>query len=758
MTRGGVRGVGPAGGAGAAGGSGPAGGAGGVAPGRHAHVAPVADGLLVTVGTRRLRVALPADALDDADGRAQVRAALEERLGPLRTWAPREWDGASDGERDGASDGARDGASDGRWDGASDGATHGDAGGPAAETDAPPAVWWWGGAWWACARPDADPARRVVRTHAPDAATAAAWTTAGCTLDLPAAPDPDRAAAVRAAAAAPPGTLVRSVDGRVSTHPLRPWPAVDDVTGVVRALVVRPAEPGLPLGFRHAHGVLPRTGLGWPGWQADPLAPAAVLGCASDVAGAHADDDRADVPSDADADADVDADTDVEEVVPVPAGADVGAAVPDPVAPDVREAVLASAVAHLAGPWTGAAPVTTAPRATLDAAGQASVDPDLLAVTDPAVVADPRSPLRPLDPARPLAWVRGVRAADGAPVQVPARVAHTYVDPGAVADQPASGFPNLVGVGAARTRADAVRVGLAHVVAHDAVARWWRTADAPPPPVLAPPAALADAWSGADVALDLRALPAPAGWVVVLAVVRDAERGLLATGHGAAPCTAPRTSATTRPSCAAGPTPSRTEDSAAGVEHAARTAATDALVQLVTARDLDRPDSRLRAAQAAGLGDVPGLLAHRPDRTYLDAVPPLPDAPAVRPGLLDPLVHLQVGLDPRIVAHVERRLRTAPLGAAVSRAGRPTVGVPGVAPPAAGVPRAVDLADLPAPPTTDVPDPATAVVVDVTPPALAGRGWHAVRVLVPGALRLEPGAFPVRAPAGRRETLPWPGW
>ncbi|WP_265521200.1 YcaO-like family protein [Oerskovia flava] len=597
----------------------------------HAHVAPLAGGLLVTAGARRLHARVPATALADPAGRAQVRAAIEARLGPLVTWP----DGA----------------------------------GPGAALGPPGRVWWFGGAWFGCTDESVQDARRVVRTHAPDEATADAWGTPGVGLDLPVAHDPDLDRVRDALGGLPPDTLLRCTGGELTRHRLRPWPECDPVTGAARAVVVRRPEPGLPPVFRHVHALLPRTELGWPAWQADRLAPAAAF--------SHAD----------------------------PSGRDAlpGAA---------REAALASAVAHLAGPWTGASTVRHASPAELAASGADHLDPQDLAVTDPAVLAHPGSPLSPLEPDRPLAWVQGHRVTDGAPVWVPLRFVHTHADPPPVADQDVSAFHNLAGMAAGRTRDEAVRRGLAHVVSHDAVARWWRSAQAPAPRRLVVPDGLAADWAGAGVRLDLRRVPSRFTWPVVLAVVRDHEHRVLGIGHAAGP-----------------------------LDDAARTAALDALVQLVSARDLDRPDSLVRRAAADGVGAVPGLLDHRPARDYLDAAPVLEVAGApgteplvVRPAALDPMVHLQLGLDPRVQERVAARLgaHDAPSGAGMDAEHHPE--------------RAVDPA-------------AHAVVVETTPPALRGGEWSAVRVLRPRALRLEPAAFPLRPPhTGPRERTPYPGW
>jgi hypothetical protein len=524
-------------------------------------------------------------------------------------------------------------------------------------------VWWHGGAWYAARGDDAPAAAQLLRTGPTPAAVADSWTRPAYDIGLTRRADPRIARIAAAAADLAPDWLLRCVGDDLSRHRLHPWPDIDPVTGVCRRVSVRPAEPGFPAAFRHLHAVLPRTERAWPAWQADRLAPAAELLDVTATPGA------------------------------------------------LLDAATASAVAHLAGPWTEANEVRWASGAELAADGTPHLRPEALAVTDPLVVQHPESPIKPLTDDLGQWWLPAVRVRSAEMVWVPFAFCHTYADPSALPGQPVLGYHNLAGLAAARSRDAAVAAGLAHVVAHDAIARWWRRGGAPAPPRLDTPPTLARAWAGATVGLELRLLPSRFAVPVVLAVVRDDEHGLLAMGH------------------AAGPLP-----------RAGGRAAAEALAQLTAMRDLLEPDGLIRRSGDLGSGTAPGLLAHRPERDYLAVAPGRAVGSAIppRPALRDAMTHLQVGLDPRIRTALEARLADPP-------------------PPPAAQPGAADgPGDLIERVVRSGADP---YLVDVTPPALRGGGWTAVRVLVPGCLRLEPAAFPLPVEAGvRPEPLPYPGW
>lgn len=531
------------------------------------------------------------------------------------------------------------------------------------ETSAPAAamVWWHGGAWYAARGDDAPMAAQLLQTGPTPAAITDSWARPAYAIGLPRQADKRIGRIAAAAADLAPGWLLRSAEDEVSRHRLHPWPDVDPITGICRRVSVRPAEPGFPAAFRHLHAILPLTERAWPAWQADRLAPAA-------------------------------------ELLDVTAGPD-----------SLLDAVTASAVAHLAGPWTKANEVRWATGAQLAADGTSHLRPEALAVTDPLVVRHPGSPLQITTDDLGQWWVPARRLRAAETVWVPYAFCHTYADPPALPGQPVLGYHNLIGLAAGRTRDAAVAAGSAHVIAHDAVARWWRRADAPAPPRLETPPTLARAWSGAAVGLELRLLPSRYTVAVVLAVVRDDEHGLLALGH------------------AAGPVP-----------RAAGRAAADALIQLTAMRDLLDPDGLIRRSGDLGSGAAPGLLDHRPERDYLTVAPGRTVGSSIPPrlALRDAMAHLQVGLDPRVRTAVEARLANPPPGAERGWADGP--------------------ADVVARIVRAGADPH---VVDVTPPALRGGGWTAVRVLVPWCLRLEPAAFPLPAdPGGAAEPLPYPGW
>lgn len=596
----------------------------------HLHLATAADGgLLATTADARFSIDLPAERLASPKARATLRKALADVVDDPVDWAlppaePRRprLEILSPGQ-------------------------------PRRRTCA--AIWWYGGAWYGARGDDVDAATAVLRTGAPDRAVARAWSSPSLRIGLPTLADPRIEWLAAALAGLDAGWLLRNHADVVTRHRLAPWPDQDPVTGVCRRISVRPGEPGFPSAFRHLHASLPRTELSWPGWQADRLAPAAVL------------------------------------VVP-------GTSEEEP-----RERAVASAVAHLAGPWCHA---TTARRGSPDdlrAAGLRRLDPALVASADPALAAHPDSPLTPLRGDRDQWWVPARRVGHLRPVWAPAAFTHTYADPPALPGQPVLGYHNLAGVGAARTVAAAVSAGLRHVLSQDAVARWWRDADAPAPALDVPPR-LRDAWADAALELGLRLLPSRFGVPVVLAVVHDPERTITTLGHAAG--------------------------DAAG---AAIDAAAAALVQLASARDLLDEDGLIRHSDALGAGVAPGLLPYRPRRDYLDCAParPIGTAIAPRPALTDAMTHLQVGLDPRL----QHRLRV--------RLADPARAEPSSWPGVAELVRRGVLVH----------------VVTLTPPPLRRSGWYAVRVLVPGCLRLEPAAFPVRTePGATPEGSPYPGW
>lgn len=417
--------------------------------------------------------------------------------------------------------------------------------------------------------------------------------------------------------------------------PLPLWVRVHD--GPTHPLA--PAEFGLP------QAELPRVDQLVPGWQPDLLAPAPVL------AGTEA---------------------------------------------ERRTAAAASAIAHLAGPWSqeGDGDAVRGDVASLHRSGHPVIDPATVITIDPAVAADPRSPLLGLGSDPHLWWVPVRRPADDAVRWAPVAAVHTgpldrisgAVD-GAV--QPV-GAINLVGLAGGRSREEAIRQALGHVIAHDTVARWWADRDAAPPVH----------WRRWDAHTALGWLPGPYGIPVILAVVTDPDADTTCVGAHAA----------------------------ADPEQAARHAVALAWHQATLLADLARPDGTLRRTglQWGGIRPLPW----RADRRMLDEAPPI-DVPGAgtppRPALGDPLLALQCGLDPRLRSLLRDRLA------------RRTDGAP--------------------PPTDPYDRLAGQVWVrEVTPPRYEGQGWTAVRVLWPGALRIDPPALPCRRPALGGNPYPWPGW
>jgi ribosomal protein S12 methylthiotransferase accessory factor len=331
------------------------------------------------------------------------------------------------------------------------------------------------------------------------------------------------------------------------------------------------------------------------------------------------------------------------------------------------DVAVASAVRHWCGEDLGQLEVRSASAAELVREGEPVLRLTDLALHDPAVLDEPGCPLVRVDDATRLLWTRGVRhraGADPAEGWVPyGQVVVRWLerDP----SQPLAHTMNMAGLSAATSFEAAVDEACADLVAQDAVTRWWTS---PPEPL---PALEAPTWWDGPLELRLRRLPSRFDVDVVLAVVRDHEHDLAALSPAAGP-------------------------------GAARRAAARALWQLSVARDLASPTSTLLAS------GMPGLLAHTPDRRYLDV--------DVR-GAVDPMSAVQLSLDPTLVAEVDRR--TSPSRDAAS-------------------------------PTADaLPE---VWVVDLTTPDVAASGWHCVRALAPGLARIPVPAF------GPRDGVPYPGW
>ena len=398
---------------------------------------------------------------------------------------------------------------------------------------------------------------------------------------------------------------------------------------------------------------------------------------------------------------------------------------PDPLAPAARlvgtpdttppvdhpREVLAAGVSHYCGAFLGQGAHRRATWSALTAAGGAAVDPVDLTLHDPAIAGVSGSPLVPFDRDTDTWWLAGSRCRDAAPCWVPLSLVHAgWLEVAALGPQPVTNYHNLTGLAAATDTEAAVERALEHVVAQDAVAAWWHRGGALAR--LPAPDEVTAAWAGpaVDVTLTLLDVPGTTGVPVVLAVADDPDRGIVALGHAAG-----RSSRT-----------------------AAHRAAAEALMQHAYARDLDDPDGLVRRSGALGNGAVGGLAPHRPERDYLAA-----HREDLR-DVVDPMGHVEIGLDPPVVARTRRRVR--PEGTTRHRiASAPVV-------------------------DTVLAAGWEPVAVDVTTDDVRACGWSAVRVVVPGMQPLLPAAFP---PPARRldavaealgwsarsdESCPYPGW
>lgn len=367
--------------------------------------------------------------------------------------------------------------------------------------------------------------------------------------------------------------------------------------------------------------------------------------------------------------------------------------------PVSTEAVQASGVAHYCGAYLGQGRHRRASWAQLAAAGEDAVDPASLELHDPALTTEPGSPLVPFDRDLEVSWLAGTRrtgtagaAGAGSPCWVPLSLVHAgWLGATHQGVQPTTNLDNLVGLAAARTAGEAAERGAEHVIAQDAVAVWWARGSRLAP--VAVPEPVAAAWGPVpvDAQVTLLDVPSTTGHPVVLAVVDDPTRDIVTAGSAAGPTSAV----------------------------AAERAVVEALLQHAWARDLDSPVGLVRRATELGNGQVAGLAEHRPHRDYLAA-----HRGDLR-DVVDPMVHVELGLDTWVVA--ETRRRTSPCDSRlVERRGRGT---------------ALDAL---------VASGLGAVTVDVTTADVAASGWSAVRVVSPGAASLLPAAFPL-SPSGRLE-------
>ncbi|WP_418275693.1 YcaO-like family protein [Isoptericola jiangsuensis] len=361
---------------------------------------------------------------------------------------------------------------------------------------------------------------------------------------------------------------------------------------------------------------------------------------------------------------------------------------------DADRAAVLSGLAHLCGAHLGQGELRRATPAELTATGHRVLTVTQWRPHDPALDGMPGFPFVPSGPDDRAWWLRGTEhAEDGpAPCWAPFSLVHAGYLSARLEGLTATNGHNLVGLEAGRSRDEALDRAAGRLLAQDAVARWWHDGGAPLPGVPTPPRVGDD---GAVVEVRVLAVPTRSGVPVRLAVADDPEDDVVALGYG----------------CAVDATV------------AAELAVGEALVQHASARDLAVEESLIRRAPVLGNGGVAGLAPHDPDRRYGETF-------ADRRSLIDPMCHVQYGLDPAVVADVRRRTRA--LGDAPDE------------PRADGAPfvRLVATADR-------------VVTVDVTTPRVRDAGYCAHRVLATGLRRLSVGAFPqVRSDA----TTPYPGW
>ncbi|NYD68193.1 YcaO-like family protein [Agromyces atrinae] len=441
-----------------------------------------------------------------------------------------------------------------------------------------------------------------------------------------------------------PGVLQCADDGGWGDHAIDPAPLVDALTGILHRVRKRPVDLALPPGFEHWHAELPFLSSIDARWLPDPLAPA---------------------------------------------GAFIGAV------ESGREAAIRSGVAHYCGAYLGQGARVYASEAEL--AGERVLTIAQWRPHDPVLDREPGFPFAPVAPDERLWWLRG--SDDDGPCVTPLSLVHAGYLQAALPGMRATNGHNLGGLQAGASLAEAVERACAHVVAHDAVARWWDSGDAlGEVPV---PSVVADAWGGSDLALRVLAVPAVGGLPVRLAVVDDGHANIVSLGFAGH----------------------------ADADEAGVLAVVEALIQHASARDLDRPDSLIRDAGKLGNGGVAGLREHSPARDYADAFGD------DHRGLIDPMAHVQFGLDPRVVAETRRRV----VGA----------GVPAGSTSAAAATSAATSARRALRDTGH-----RVVTVDVTTDRVRRAGMHAARVLVPGLARLQPAAFPLTVGGG----TPYPGW
>lgn len=453
---------------------------------------------------------------------------------------------------------------------------------------------------------------------------------------------PPRSAVGVRAERPPEGVLERWTAGSWERHRLDPPPLVDPVTGVLHRIVERPGEPDAPPGFVHLHAELPHLSSVDRTFQPDPLAPA---------------------------------------------GGFRGAAVPP-----AHEAIL-SGVAHECGAYLRQGTLRVATAAELREQGERVLTVTDWRPHDPRLHEAPGFPFVRDHPRLRMAWLRG-EDGHGA-CWAPVSLVHAGYPASGLEHLPLTNGHNLVGLQAGFTEEEALDRAAAHLIAQDAVARWWGTAAALPEAPL--PEVARAGWGGSPWIVRVLAVPSRFDVPVRLAMVDDPSDGIIALGYGCA----------------------------ASAEDAATRAIVEALIQHASARDLARPDSLIRNAAALGNGGVAGLAPYDPQRRYAAAF-------ADRRLMTDPMCHLQHGLDPEIADRTRQRLR--PAAAAAAKPPPPTTASPY---------QALSRART------------GHVRIDVTTARARAAGTRAIRLLTPGLRRLSVSAFDVH---DDRAAAPYPGW
>lgn len=356
--------------------------------------------------------------------------------------------------------------------------------------------------------------------------------------------------------------------------------------------------------------------------------------------------------------------------------------------------------------------VRTASPCELAAAGEAHLDTIDMGLTDPLLLNEPGCPLEAPDSARRHAWVRAVR--------IGRHPAHGWV-PYSLAfprsfdtrgQEPRTHPPFLAGLGAGPGRVEAMRQAWDGLRVEDALWTWWSDPCEAAPRWFRPCEAAARLWRADDLDVGLAALPCSLGGWVSLAVIDDGSVTVMGGGAGI--------------------------DAPGQREAVAR-----ALWQMVLVRALADPDAELYRTGASA------VLPYRKERDYLH------QAGSRWRGLVDPLAHVQLLLDPRMRHEVVRRTGIgAPRAYVDEMIEEETALVSASAfESPSGTRRAQGLPENALLPRDE------AWMVPLSP---SGRRWESsrcVRLLVPGACTLPLGAFPPdpRVAAEARLRLGLPG-